>query len=228
MKRDADRGLHAPRDLVVFSIVRDSACSECGAELWKGSFLKMEKDKPLCLECADLDHLVYLPSGDTALTRRSRMHSTLPAVVVRFSRSRRRYERQGVLVEPDALERAQKECLTDEDQRGIARERAAAAREREDRQYIRQFAEAVRSRYPACPADEAERIARHACEKYSGRVGRSSAAKEFAPEAIDLAVRAHVQHTHTGYDRLLCQAWERADARSAVARKVADILERRT
>jgi hypothetical protein len=76
------------KDIVVFSIVRDSKCSECGVELSKGSFLKMEKDRPLCLECADLDHLVFLPTGDTALTRRSRKYSRLSAVVVRFSRSR--------------------------------------------------------------------------------------------------------------------------------------------
>jgi len=96
-------------DIVVFSILRDSTCAECGAELWKGSFLKMEKDRPLCLECADLDHLVFLPSGDMALTRRSRKYSMLCAVVVRFSRSRGRYERQGLLVESAALEQAQQE-----------------------------------------------------------------------------------------------------------------------
>jgi len=71
-----------------------------------------------------LDHLVFLPSGDTALTRRSRKYSVLSAVVVRFSRSRGRYERQGLLVESEALERAQQECLSDEEQRQIPRERA--------------------------------------------------------------------------------------------------------
>src|SRR5438552_1255024 len=44
-------------------------------------------------------------------------------------------------------------------------------------------------------------------------------------EAIELAVRAHVRHTHTDYDRLLSQGWERHDARSAVARRVTDVLE---
>src|SRR5262249_3852038 len=82
--------------IVIVSILRDSKCSECGVELWKGDFLKMEKDRPLCLECADLDHLVFLPRGDTALSRRSRKYSMLCAVVVRFSRSRGRYERQGL------------------------------------------------------------------------------------------------------------------------------------
>ena len=56
-------------EIVVFSILNQSVCSDCGDEMGKGSFLKMENHKPLCLECADLDHLVFLPSGDVALTR---------------------------------------------------------------------------------------------------------------------------------------------------------------
>src|SRR5437867_6489013 len=142
MKTNSDNATLPGSDIVVFSIVRETACSECSAELWKGSFLRMENGKPLCMECADMDHLVYVPRGDTALTRRSRKYSTLSAVVVRFSRTRRRYERQGILVEPGALKRAEKECLSDEEQRRIARERASAARERQDQQYIRGFAEA--------------------------------------------------------------------------------------
>lgn len=200
-------------DIVIFSILRDSNCSECGVELWKGNFLKMEKDRPLCLECADLDHLVFLPSGDTALTRRSRKYSRLSAVVVRFSRSRGRYERQGLLLESEALDRAQQECLSDEEQRRIARERAASAREREDQRYIEQFASAIQASYPACPGLEALAIARHACQKHSGRVGRSAAAKALDVEAVDLAVRAHVRHTHSDYDRLLARGLERLEAR---------------
>ena len=63
----------------------------------------MQDDAPLCLVCARLDHLVFLPAGDAGLTRRARRASTLTVVVVRFSRSRQRYERQGLLVEPVAL-----------------------------------------------------------------------------------------------------------------------------
>jgi hypothetical protein len=68
-------------------------------------------------------------------------------------------------------------------------------------------------------------IAGRACQKYSGRVGRSAAAKEFAPEAIDLAVAAHVRHCHTTYDELLAQGWERRDARDAVREEVQAVLE---
>ena len=53
---------------------------------------------------AQLDHLVFLPAGDAKRTRKAHRASRLTAVVVRFSRTRRRYERQGLLVEPDALE----------------------------------------------------------------------------------------------------------------------------
>jgi hypothetical protein len=54
-----------------------------------------------------MDHLVLLPSGgDAGLTRRARKASTLSAVVVRWSRTRQRYERQGLLVEPAALKAA--------------------------------------------------------------------------------------------------------------------------
>lgn len=38
------------------------------------------------------------------MTRKARQASRLSAVVVRFSRARKRYERQGVLVEERALE----------------------------------------------------------------------------------------------------------------------------
>ena len=100
-------------ELVVFDILRDSKCAECGTELQKGDFLFLEDERALCLTCADLDHLVYLPSGDAALTRRSRKHSVLAAVVVRFSRLRGRYERQGLLVEESALAEAERECVAD-------------------------------------------------------------------------------------------------------------------
>jgi hypothetical protein len=111
------------KELVVFSILRDSACGECNQELGKGALLLMEADRPLCLSCADLDHLIYLPRGDAPLTRRAKKYSALSAVVVRFSRLRGRYERQGILIEEAALERAEEECLADGEQRARRRER---------------------------------------------------------------------------------------------------------
>ncbi len=215
-----------PSEIVVFSIIRDSECAECGRELWRGALLRMEKDRPLCLSCADLDRLVFLPSGDTALTRRASKHSRLRAVVVRFSRARNRYERQGVLVEADALERAERECLDDADARARARERAAVRRMEEDDAYVEAFTRRVAELYPGCPAPEQAEIARHACAVGSGRVGRTAAAKELDAEAIALAVRAHVRHVHTAYDEMLARGVERSDARARVAADVERVLAR--
>jgi hypothetical protein len=52
---------------------------------------------------------VFLPSGDALLTRRVHAVSSKHAVVVRWSPARNRNERQGLLVERDALERTAKE-----------------------------------------------------------------------------------------------------------------------
>ena len=96
-----------PPELVVVSPLKDWACAICSGT---GDLLIMEEPGPVCMECADLDHLVFLPAGDAALTRRAKRASRLSAVVVRFSRSRHRYERQGILVEEEALEAAEAEC----------------------------------------------------------------------------------------------------------------------
>jgi len=215
-----------PRDIVIFWIVRDSACAECGSELGKGRFLRMESERALCLACADLDHLVFLPRGDTALTRRASKYSTLRAVVVRFSRSRRRYERQGVLVEESALEQAERECLADAAARERARERAAERRQELDAGYVSEFAERLGDSFPGCPAAERRAIAEHACRKHSGRVGRSAAAKRLAPDTIELAVRAHVRHRYTPYDALLARGVDRGDARGSVRQAVGEVVER--
>lgn len=77
MEPDAKPGTNS-REIVVFELLgrKDSLCSGCQQELGKGSFLTMEKEKGLCMECADLDHLIWLPSGDAALTRRAKKHSS--------------------------------------------------------------------------------------------------------------------------------------------------------
>ena len=221
-----DRSDGGDKEVVVFSIVRESTCAECEAELGKGSFLRMEKERPLCMTCADLDHLVFLPSSNTALTRRARKHSTLNAVVVRFSRTRGRYERQGVLVEEAALAQAERECLADADARERVRERAATRRVELDEQYVAEFAESLGVLFPGCSVAERQDIAAHACRKYSGRVGRSAAAREFDTKAIELAVRAHIRHCHTSYDRLLAGGADRERARRRVRGAVKEVFAR--
>jgi len=206
--------------LVVISILKEAVCADCGRKISKHGLIRLEEGKPYCIECADLGELIFLPRGDTALTRRSKKYSKLSAVVLEFSRSRNRYERQGLLVEEEALEKARDECESDEEKRARQREKAAVVREVADKAYLEEFTQAVREAYPSCPADEANRIALHACEKYSGRVGRSAMAKKLDDDAVTLAVRAHIRHEHTSYDDLLNRGVQRNEARSRVLETV--------
>ena len=96
-------------ELVVFQISKDSQCSVCQQELSKSSLLFMEIGKPLCLKCAGLDHLSFLSSGDASVTLKAKQYSSLVAMVVKFSSTRKRYERQGILIEQTALQRAKNE-----------------------------------------------------------------------------------------------------------------------
>jgi hypothetical protein len=94
-----------PSDLVVIQPLNtDWKCQRCGGT---GSLLTMDGPGPVCLRCAGLDELEFLPSGNALLTRRVKAKSARTATVVRFSKGRGRYERQGLLVEPQALADAQ-------------------------------------------------------------------------------------------------------------------------
>jgi hypothetical protein len=215
----------APKELVVFSTLRGSKCSECQTELHPGSFLTLENGAALCLDCADLGHLLFLPRGDAALTRRAGMYSALRSVVVRFSRSRGRYERQGLLVEPAALQQAEEECLADEELRARRRERDAERRELEDASLVERMTERILALYPGCPPKEARAIAEHTAVRGSGRVGRTEAGRALEEEALRLAVIAAVRHRHTGYDELLMKGVERLDARGRVREQIEEALE---
>ena len=214
-------------DLKVFITIHETTCNECKSDLGRHAWVLLAEERgAICLTCADLDHLLFLPPGDAALTRRAHKHSTLSAVVLEWSRARKRYERQGLLVEAQALELAEKECLADSDARQRRQERDAMRRAELDAGYVAQFARRVRELYPGCPQGRENEIAEHACLKYSGRVGRSAAAKDLEPEAIRLAVIAHIRHAETRYDRLLADGYDRQDGRALVAGDIDQVLKR--
>ncbi len=177
---------------------RTSTCSECQAEIQ--------------------------PSGAAARTRRARKYSTLAAVVVRFSQARDHCERQGLLVTSDALARAEQECTDDAAQRAHRRQQDANRRLGADRELVIALRQAIRDRYPGCPAEEAHRIASHTALCGSGRIGRSAAGRALDPEAVDLAVVAWVRHQHTAYDTLLMQGSDRLSAREMIRPEILRVL----
>ncbi|MGH8511571.1 MAG: DUF2293 domain-containing protein [Gammaproteobacteria bacterium] len=211
--------------LKVFIATGESSCYECGEPLESSAWITLAGERGAqCLACADLDHLLFLRPGDATLTRRARKYSTLSAVVLKWSRARNRYERQGVLVEESALIKAEADCLADGEVRARRREREAKRRANADQDYVERFSRRVRELFPDCPAGIERVVAEHACLRYSGRVGRSAAAKTLDEKAVWLAVIAHVRHDKTSYDKLLAEGGDRHEARRQVETQVGSVL----
>jgi len=154
------------------------------------------------------------------------MHSPLSAVVVRFSRARKRYERQGILVSEVALEQAEAECLADSESRALRRERNAERRAQYDRDLVAQMTGEISRLFPGCPAKVAQTIAEHTACRGSGRVGRTAAGQSLEEEALTLAVVAHIRHCYTNYYELLMSGYERREARAEIHDEVDRVLDR--
>ncbi|GAA2806837.1 DUF2293 domain-containing protein [Streptomyces showdoensis] len=207
---------------VVVEPLKRRRCSECR----QGPLERVivEFNAFVCLDCADLGHLVFLRRGDTALTRRAREGSALWAVVVRHNRRRTRYERQGLLVEESALRRAEAACLADAEARARRRARDAERRAGRDAEITAALEAEILRLFPSCPSDRAAEIAGHASAKGSGRVGRTAAGRSLDRGAVTAAVRAAVRHVDTEYDRLLMTGVPRHQARTRVAPAIEAVL----
>mgnify|MGYP000653842902 FL=1 len=211
-------------EITVFECFRETKCSECDETIHINELFSRQSDNNVCLSCFDLDHLVFLPSRDSALSRRSKKYSTLSAIVFRYSKSRKRNERIGQLVEGNALIKAEEECLGDAEVRQKRQGRDKRRRDKIDKEFVENFAIEIRKLFPNAPLNVETEIAEHACLKHSGRVGRIASAKEFNEEAINLSVRAYVRHNETNYDSLLSQGYERYNARNEVKNKIEEVL----
>ncbi|WP_327322896.1 DUF2293 domain-containing protein [Streptomyces sp. NBC_01210] len=209
-------------DLVVIEPLKRRHCAECRQGPLPLHLL--EFNAPICLDCADLAHLVFLPRGSAALTRRAREASSLCAVVIRFNRRRKRYERQGLLVEEAALAGAESSCLADADARARRRERDAVRRAAEDVRFTASFAAEIQRLFPGCPPARARDVAAHASVRGSGRVGRTAAGRSLEEGAVTAAVRASVRHLDTEYDTLLMAGVARHEARAGVASVIDAVL----
>lgn len=203
-------------------------CKLCGNSipLGKAYVAESEKHKGTCFGCSPFVGYIMLPPGDAAMTRRSKKHSTLCGVVLFWNQRRKRYERKGQLVEEMAIEKARLECESDKESRALKNKKAAAIRVIQDKAYIIVFAEAIRQRYPNCPINREYEIAAHACEKYSGRVGRTANAKEFDGKMIDLAVEAHVRHIETNYDDQFGKGKRKKEIRSDVKSDINRVIHK--
>ncbi|BBH66668.1 hypothetical protein ACTI_33530 [Actinoplanes sp. OR16] len=214
--------LYKQPDLVVVLPPKEFTCAGCGDT--SAGMQMVEAAGPICLACADMDHLVFLPAGDATLTRRAKKASRLSAVVVRHNRSRRRDERQGLLVERSAIEQAEQDCLSDEEARARRRDRDRVRREAGDEVFQQHLAAEIVRLFPRCPARRAEAISRHTGVRGSGRVGRSAAGRALDPDAVTRAVIASIRHEDTSYDDLLMSGVPRDEARTRIRADIDRVL----
>lgn len=63
-----------------------------------------------CRKCAGLEEMEVLRSGNAQITRLAKKYSSRHFVVLKWSELWKTYERQGLLVETDALKQAREEA----------------------------------------------------------------------------------------------------------------------
>ena len=204
------------------------SCQRCKRPVRLGErfVAESEEHRGTCFKCSPYTEAVFLESGDAAMTRRSKKHSSYCGVEYAWNKRRKRFERKGQYVESQAIALARNECDADAKKRAKANAKATIKRAADDKVYIVEFSKAIRKRYPYCPNDREVAIAEHACEKYSGRVGRTADAKQFDATMIDLAVEAHIRHVETDYDSQFNKGKTKRHIRSEVKKDIRDILNR--
>ncbi|KAI1474054.1 hypothetical protein K445DRAFT_19273 [Daldinia sp. EC12] len=80
----------------------------------------------------------------------------------------------------------------------------------------------ILSLFPQIPAEDITEVIEQTMKKNSGRVGRTR--KLDIADKTRLAIRAHIRHRHTDYDKLLEQGVLRDEARKRVGLKVDRIV----
>lgn len=92
--------------------------------------------------------------------------------------------------------------------------------QRRDDAVASEFRRTITEIFPRIPSAETSKIVERAVKKHSGRVGR--AGNLDIRKKVRLAVRAHIRHQHTDYDKLLRQGMARGKARTTVNSKITE------
>lgn len=103
----------AKNELVVYCLAKPSRCHGCDKKLHIDELAKLESEKDdreiFCMLCAGLGDFALIKAGNAQLTRKATKLSSKRYLVMKWSELWKVYERVGVLVEKDALERASNE-----------------------------------------------------------------------------------------------------------------------
>lgn len=96
-----------------YLLSRQARCYNCDRQLGINEIVKLEHDSEerelLCAKCAGLHTLTVLKKGNAKLTRLASKYSKVKYTLLKWSELWKAYERQGLLLEPDAVKKAQEE-----------------------------------------------------------------------------------------------------------------------
>jgi hypothetical protein len=148
----------------------------------------------------------FLPCGDAYVTRQVKQgpHWVLKG---RFNRRGGYTPVLGAYAPTEAIAAARVRAQQTEEQRAPIRERSRTRRDQAEERYRAEFAEACLRFLDFAPEHQelacsiARRATEQACEKHSGRVGRTSRLE--LDQKAELAVRACIRHAHTDYEEYL-------------------------
>lgn len=101
------------KDPAVYALSQQSLCSNCDSRLHVGDIVKLnmrgDDKEAYCLKCAGLAEFRVVPKGNAKVTRLAGKYSSVRYVILKWSELWKCYEREGILVESDALARAERE-----------------------------------------------------------------------------------------------------------------------
>jgi hypothetical protein len=97
----------------VFALIRASRCFNCDCKLVPGAIVRLQNGhderEVLCQTCAGLQAFTVVPAGNAQVTRLAKKYSADRYLVMKWSELWKCYERQGLLVQTQAIERIETE-----------------------------------------------------------------------------------------------------------------------
>ena len=111
---DSKPAREKPAKESVFLLSRQSRCYGCDKKLMPGDLVKLrsvsEEREVFCRTCSKLDCLEILLAGNAKVTRLAKKYSSVDFPIMQWSDLWKCYKRVGVLVESQAIEKANAEC----------------------------------------------------------------------------------------------------------------------
>lgn len=91
------------QDQSVYVLTRAARCFNCDKRLEPGDLARLQEgvdeQEVICGQCAKLDGLVVVPSGNAKVTRSAKKLAKTCYVILKWSELWKTYERQGLLID---------------------------------------------------------------------------------------------------------------------------------